>query len=98
MNDLIRPMARQEGAVLVDLHAAFVKQGDLSQLFSDHVHPNDRGYALMADEWFKAITGPVAGTSAAGFGFLAPGDAMRGRNAWPRSSLARGGSGSKPRR
>lgn len=56
MNDLIRPMAAQEGAVLVDLYAAFMAQPNFKQLMSDHVHPNDMGYAVMASEWFKAIT------------------------------------------
>jgi len=56
MNDLIRPMAEQEGAVLVDLYAAFMAQPDFKQLMFDHVHPNDMGYAIMASEWFKAIT------------------------------------------
>lgn len=56
MNDLIRPMAAQEGAVLVDLYAAFMAQPNFKQLMFDHVHPNDMGYAVMASEWFKAIT------------------------------------------
>lgn len=56
MNGLIRPMAREEGAVLVDLEAAFLAQDDLSQLFSDNVHPNDRGYAVMAEAFFEAIS------------------------------------------
>ena len=56
MNDLIRPMAAQEGAVLVDLYAAFMAQPNFKLLMSDHVHPNDMGYAIMASEWFKAIT------------------------------------------
>lgn len=67
MNDLIRPLARQEGAVLVDLHAAFVKTGDLTALFVDQVHPNDRGYGIIADEFFGAITRPGSTTSATAF-------------------------------
>jgi lysophospholipase L1-like esterase len=63
MNDFIRPMARQEGAVLVDVHAAFTKAGNLTDLFADHVHPNDRGYEIIAGEFFKAITEPVAPAS-----------------------------------
>jgi lysophospholipase L1-like esterase len=60
-NALIRPMVQEEGAVLADLHAAFEEEaaGDLSALFSDHVHPNDRGYGAMAREFFRAITAPV---------------------------------------
>lgn len=53
---LIRDLARDEGAVLVDLEAAFLREGSLPALFSDHVHPNDRGYRVIADEFFRAIT------------------------------------------
>jgi lysophospholipase L1-like esterase len=57
MNALIRELAEQEGAVLADLEAAFLREGDLTSLFSDHVHPNDRGYQVMADEFFRALAG-----------------------------------------
>jgi lysophospholipase L1-like esterase len=66
MNDLIRPMAREEGALLVDLEAAFLKENDLASLFFDHVHPNDRGYALMANEFATALSQP-AGSSSSSF-------------------------------
>jgi len=59
---LIRPMAQQEGALLVDLEAAFLAHGNLPSLFSDHVHPNDQGYAIMAQQFFKAITQPGGST------------------------------------
>jgi lysophospholipase L1-like esterase len=59
----IRSMAKEEGAVLADLEDVFLKQGDLKQLFADHVHPNDRGYELIAAEWFRAITQPSASTT-----------------------------------
>src|SRR6185436_1104977 len=55
MDDLIRTAAREEGAVLVDLHAAFVRQPSLSALMVDHIHPNDAGYEIMATEFFNAI-------------------------------------------
>lgn len=55
---LIRGMAAAEGAVLVDLETAFLREPDLSALFSDHVHPNDRGYKIIADEFFRAISRP----------------------------------------
>jgi lysophospholipase L1-like esterase len=73
-NKLIRTLASQEGALLVDLEPAFYKAAgnDLSQLFDDHVHPNDRGYEIIADEFFKALSAPRAtgdaGTSAVGWG------------------------------
>jgi lysophospholipase L1-like esterase len=60
MNDLIRPMVRQERAVLADLHAAFLKDPDARQLFSDRLHPNDQGYRVIAAEYFRAITTPTS--------------------------------------
>lgn len=60
---LIRTLAKEQGALLVDLEAAFLSAGHLSELFSDHVHPNDQGYRIMADEFFKALTQPVASSS-----------------------------------
>ncbi len=66
-NSLLRPLVREEGAALADVHAAFMDEaGDnLPSLFTDHVHPNDRGYAIIADEFFRAVTRPVGGASAA---------------------------------
>jgi acyl-CoA thioesterase I len=59
-NALLVPMARAEGAVVADLHAAMLAASDdLPTLFTDHVHPDDRGYAAMADEFFRALTEPV---------------------------------------
>ena len=34
-------------------------------LFTDHVHPNDRGYQIIGHEWFRAIT--TASVAAARF-------------------------------
>lgn len=62
-NALIREMAPEEGAVLVDVHAAFVAHEPLRALFSDGVHPNDAGYALIADAFVQAITRRLASTS-----------------------------------
>ena len=64
MNDLVRPLAAQEGAVLADIHAAMLRGGDLTTLFDDHVHPNDRGYEIMGREWFRAITTASAAAAA----------------------------------
>jgi lysophospholipase L1-like esterase len=72
INEQIRPMARAEGAVVADIHAAFLREPSLSALFADHVHPNDRGYQIIAAEFFRAITRPpTAGATAAGL-FLRP--------------------------
>ncbi len=48
-------MARQECAFLADTYQAFLQQGDLTKLFSDHVHPNDAGYRIIAQTFFEAI-------------------------------------------
>jgi lysophospholipase L1-like esterase len=65
MNDLVRPLAVQEGAALADLHAAMLRESDLPAIFTDHVHPNDRGYQIMGREWFRAITTAAAAATAA---------------------------------
>lgn len=55
---LIREMAAQEGALLVDLEKEFLKQPELSDLFFDHVHPNDAGYEIVARTFFLALVQP----------------------------------------
>jgi lysophospholipase L1-like esterase len=60
MNLLVRPMARQEGAVVADIQAAFLREGNLASLFADHIHPNDRGYQVLAAEFFRALTQPAS--------------------------------------
>jgi lysophospholipase L1-like esterase len=56
----LRPLVRAEGGVVADVHAAMMAEagGDLPGIFSDHVHPNDRGYEAIAGAFFKAITDP----------------------------------------
>jgi acyl-CoA thioesterase-1 len=66
MNDLVRPLADQEGVPLADLHAAMLREGELAALFVDHVHPNDRGYQIIGREWFRAITTATAAATALG--------------------------------
>ena len=57
-NAVLVPMARAEGAVVADLNRAMKDaSADLPSLFTDHVHPNDRGYQVMAQEFFRAISG-----------------------------------------
>jgi len=55
VNDLLRPMAASEGAVVAEVFQAFMKQPDLTRLFSDHIHPNDAGYQIMSGAFFEAI-------------------------------------------
>jgi lysophospholipase L1-like esterase len=56
-SELIRELAAEEGAVLVDLEEAFLAYGapQDSGLLFDHVHPNDTGYQVIADTFFEAI-------------------------------------------
>jgi len=56
----LRPIIKAEGGVVADVHAAMIREGGshLDELFSDHVHPNDDGYAVIADEFFRAIITP----------------------------------------
>ena len=55
VNDAIRAMAREEGAFLVDVHAAFMRQPALPALFADHVHPSEAGRRVVADTFFEAV-------------------------------------------
>ena len=57
MNVEVRAMAQREGVPVADVHAGFMREAGshLEDLFVDLVHPNDRGYRIIADEFFKAI-------------------------------------------
>ncbi len=86
MDEEIRALAEREGAILADMEPAFLADPDLRSLFYDHVHPNDKGYGLMADVWFRAITNPrntpapSAANMFARLGlFSPPGGTARGR-------------------
>ncbi len=56
INEEVRALAREEGALSVDLHAAFVARPSLRPLFTDHVHPSAAGFELIADSFFAALT------------------------------------------
>ena len=66
MNERLKLIATQRGVPLVDLFGAFNRAAgdDLSRLFDDHVHPNDRGHAIIATEFFKAIVSPRSALAA----------------------------------
>jgi lysophospholipase L1-like esterase len=63
MNELIRPMARQEGVPVADIYAAFLRTPNPESLFADRVHPNDRGYEIIAAEFLNAITRPLGASA-----------------------------------
>jgi acyl-CoA hydrolase len=65
MNELVRQMAAQERAQVAEIHGDFLKQPSLPPLFDDFLHPNDRGYTLVAQAFFRAITQPLPGGAAA---------------------------------
>jgi lysophospholipase L1-like esterase len=71
MNARIKALAGQQNVTLADLNAEFKAAGNLSALFADDVHPNDAGYQVMAQGWFKAITRSrsAAASSSPRFGF-----------------------------
>jgi acyl-CoA thioesterase I len=65
-NAALVPMARAEGAIVADLNRAMrAETDDLASLYTDHVHPNDRGYGVIADAFFEALTRPVGAAPAA---------------------------------
>ena len=53
MIPMIRAVADETGASVIDLRSALAGKADL---FSDTVHPNDAGAKLMAAEIFRALT------------------------------------------
>jgi lysophospholipase L1-like esterase len=55
-NSLIRTLARNRQALLVDVGDAFIQTGHPNDYFFDHIHPNDGGYTLMAETFFTALT------------------------------------------
>lgn len=54
-NQLIREMAGQMNVELVDLAVMFEDYGYLPDLFCDWGHPNEEGYQIMAEGFFRAI-------------------------------------------
>jgi len=64
MDELIKPMAAEQKVPVADVYAAFMREPSLSALFADRLHPNDRGYQIIAGEFFRAITRPPASSTA----------------------------------
>jgi lysophospholipase L1-like esterase len=63
MNEEIRALAAAQDVALADPHAHFVVAPNLGALFSDHIHPNDDGYDLIATAFLEAITSPRSATT-----------------------------------
>ena len=59
INIMLRRAARAPGITLVDVEAAFRSQSPGSipgaSLFDDHLHPNARGYDLIADQFAESL-------------------------------------------
>jgi len=70
-NVRIRALAREQNVLLADLNADFRAAASLSSLYADDVHPNDAGYQVLAQGWFKAISRArsAAASSSPRFGF-----------------------------
>jgi lysophospholipase L1-like esterase len=64
-NELLRQMAAQERAQVAEVYGDFMKQASLPPLYFDFLHPNDRGYAIMAGSFFRAVTQPLPGGASA---------------------------------
>ncbi len=72
MNVGIKAIGQQEQVLVADLNAELKAAGSLPSLFADDVHPNDAGYQLIAQAWFKAISrgrSAAASSAAPSFGF-----------------------------
>jgi lysophospholipase L1-like esterase len=52
----IRALAREQNVPVADVQAAFARAGSLPRLFVDHIHPNDDGYEIIAQEFFRAVS------------------------------------------
>ena len=68
MNVAVKAMAAQENVPVAEIEAGFYRTagGDsgLPALFVDTVHPNDRGYQIISDAFFRAIVGQPAPAAA----------------------------------
>lgn len=56
LNLLASRLGQGQHIVLVDMYSAFTNDSNYKQsLLGDDIHPNQSGYNLMADVWFKAL-------------------------------------------
>lgn len=54
LNKKIKDLAGKKNVKVVDNYNAITSNGGDS-LYADRLHPNDEGYEVMADEWYRAI-------------------------------------------
>nr|WP_269523025.1 alpha/beta fold hydrolase [Coraliomargarita parva] len=54
---LIKHLANETGATVIDVHGAFASQDDLKSHMGDRIHPNRKGATLIAKKVYEAITG-----------------------------------------
>lgn len=66
MNRLIRSLADEQGALYVDLYTPLRQAANPASLYKDHIHPNEQGYALLAQAYFEALAHGRVGSASAG--------------------------------
>jgi lysophospholipase L1-like esterase len=65
LNDSVRAMAKQENVAVAEVHGDFLKQPSLPALYADFLHPNDAGYQVITQAFFRAITQPISASGSA---------------------------------
>jgi lysophospholipase L1-like esterase len=65
MNELVRQMAAQQRVPVAEIYGDFMKESSLPPLYDDYLHPNDRGYTIIQQAFFRAITQPLPGSATA---------------------------------
>lgn len=54
LNQRIKAVASQKGVSVIDNYHALSSAG--FSVYDDRYHPNDQGYEIMAEEWYKTIS------------------------------------------
>ena len=54
--EVVRDVAKKEGARLVDVHFMFRVRGKPDHLLLDGMHPNEKGHEMIADLLIKTLT------------------------------------------
>ena len=58
INSIIKSISKKYRTVLIDMDSVYRQKNPLPgyRLFSDHLHPNPKGYALMARSFYQSLT------------------------------------------